>query len=241
MYNCSCRVIWINAQQRAFIFLGDDNEMDMAEYFYYNIVYGCMPDEVTDDDIKQTDKTIQYMIDNGVTEDVIIDILGRMPRKRKIDPSDIPDSLWKTNENLLKRDSFYYHNKLRLVAPAPIFNVKTGIMRESKFYLEMKMTFTLKDLRMYYESRFPKVVEDAKATNGALKYLLDNYKNAISGIEAIDIVLMLIDTAYADSRSGGMKPQNPLDLKKYEEQVVIELKRIKEEADLKNNNKIIWR
>lgn len=214
--------------------------MDIAEYFYYNIVYGCIPDDVTEENIEKTNKTVQYLLDAGMNDSMVIDMLTSMPRLKEIDHNDIPKSIWDIKENnLLKKDTFYYHNILHIIPPAPRLNVKSGEVKETKFFIEMIIFFTLDDLYRYYMARFGQLIKDKTKTIGGLKYLLNRYKNLVDRVESIDIVLNLIDTAYDNIKNKQIK--NPLDLQEYENEIAESFIVRKDAADLFKTNVIVWR
>lgn len=216
--------------------------MNVAEYFYYNIVYGAIPDNVTYEDIEKTNKTIQYILDSGIEKEMLLDIINMFPRKNYILPKDIPSQVWNLkNDNLLHKDEFYYHKELRISSKSPTLNINTGEITTEKFFLEMKIAFTLEDLYNYFNKCFPRHISNKEQDIGALKYLLGKYEKTLEDIKAVDFLLCLIDFVFNKTKNNTALVTTPLNLANFENDVYKNLKNIIDESKYSNLNKIIWR
>lgn len=205
--------------------------MDIVNYYYNNI--GVMPN---DDEKNQTLKTINYLKDNNISIKEIIDIIDKIPYKKTLAPEDLPESLW--HDSLIKRDMFYFHNEIHITSPAPYWNFKKNKIISEKFYLEMKIKYTIDDLIKYYYKAFPnnKEFEDNKKDIGAMQYLLNQYKK-IDFIENVDFILFLIDTC-SDMQTDCIEI---LDLKKCQNENYKFVSNKALNAKFESKNKIIWR
>jgi hypothetical protein len=115
--------------------------------------------------------------------------------------------------NLMERDVFYYHNKLRITSP-PVRvrqNEAGEMVRESSpFFLEMKSNFTLNDLLNYWYQQMNITPSDhmIKQDEGKFKYILTNY--------TLDEVLFSIDAARSIRKDRQLRPlRNAFELDKY--------------------------
>lgn len=205
--------------------------MDIVNYYYNNI--GVMPN---DDEKNQTLKTINYLKDNNISIKEIIDIIDKIPYKKTLAPEDLPESLW--HDSLIKRDMFYFHNEIHITSPAPYWNFENNKIISEKFYLEMKIKYTIDDLIKYYYKAFPnnKEFEDSKKDIGAMQYLLNQYKK-IDFIENVDFILFLIDTC-SDTQTDCIEI---LDLKKCQNENYKFVSNKALNAKFESKNKIIWR
>lgn len=211
--------------------------MDYAE-FYYNQVIGYYPFD-TDDNRRQTEKTIQYLFDAGVSEEDVLRFIEESPPKDCLTPDDLPDWLWEGS--LLERDTFYYHHTLHIKPKAPIFDQNTQKEKTDKFYLEMKIKYTMDDLIDYFYEvlKIDKDLCDYKKDGGSFNYLLNKYKK-ITFCEPIDFVLALIDS-HKPENNQHFSVQNVLDIQEKEAEVYDMMKRKTLEASLHKANRIIWR
>lgn len=211
--------------------------MDYAE-FYYSQVVGLYPFD-TDDYRIQTDKVIQHLVDAGISESDILRFIEESPPKDCLTPDDLPEWLWEGS--LLKKNTFYYHNTLHLRPPAPTFNPHSREVKASKFYLEMKIRYTMDDLvRYFYHTlRISTDLADKKKDEGSFNYLLNKYSK-LDFCEPIDFVLALID--YNKPDNNPMSPvQGILDITQSQAEVYDALKRKAAEASLHKANQILWR
>lgn len=200
---------------------------------YYRITNGYF-NEALD---KITEATLLYLIDNKYEFKDILEILKKSKIEDCFRPDSLPDSLW--DNSLLKRDTYYYHNILHITSKPPIWNPETLKVESEPFFMEIKINFTINDLlNYYYETCMVDMsLRNDKRDIGAFEHLLKTYAKAIDNIEAIDIVLMLIDEA----KNADILLSNPLKLQEMEIQVIPYLKRLSIEAKYDNANKIIWR
>lgn len=211
--------------------------MDYAE-FYYSQVVGLYPFD-TDDCRIQTDKVMQHLVDAGISESDIIRFIEESPPKDCLTPDDLPDWLWE--ESLLKKNTFYYHNTLHIRPPAPTFNPHSQSEKVEKFYLEMKIRYTMDDLiRYFYRTlRINSELADRKKDEGSFNYLLNKY-DKLEFCEAIDFVLALIDYNRPTNISA-FPVQSILDITQSQQDVYDLFKRKTAEASLQKANRIIWR
>lgn len=209
--------------------------MENLANYYYQYHYGVYNYD-TEKEYKITENTIAHLIDNEIPESTISGIIRTVEPGDYLSVENLPNELW--TGSLLKRDTFYYHKELRIKSEAPIYNKVTREVKSSKFFLEMKIQYTLDNLLSYYQKKAKTFDEllDRKRDLGALEYLLTKYSK-VSFIEPIDFVLSLIDTAGEDTRmSSGV-----LDLQRYENETYEHLKRKAEMARAHKHNIIIWR
>lgn len=209
-----------------------------AEY-YYAQTFGCIPTMIGVE-TEQTEKTIAYLVGNGLRDDEIYAVLDEISCKPhppvKITPEDLPGRLW--NDSLIERGEFYYHRLLQIKPPAPVFNLKENKITAEKDYLEIRIRFTLKHLLEYFtrRTRIDEVLIDEQRDLGSLKYLLQKYSK-ISVVRPLDFVLMLIDEAFeTHTQLNGV-----FDIQGNEAVVLERVKRMTAEAAVSGSNRIIWR
>lgn len=210
--------------------------MDFVE-LYYNLIWGCYP--FNDNKNKaMSQNLIDYLIEAGVSEDRILDFIEKAPRNDRLSPDILPVSLWENS--LLLRDVFYYHNLLHIKPEAPTWDPINGKKKSDKFYLEMKIMFSVEDILDYYYSLFniEHDLRDAKKDAGSVNYLSARFAK-FSFIESVDFILFLMD--YAKGNSNNYKIKNILDILTFEMDVYESLKSKVDEANLAKANKIIWR
>lgn len=202
-----------------------------------NLYYKILGENPTEEDRTATQKTFEHLLDNGFCDQDITNIFKDLPMHTKITPSDLPDKLW--DGSLLKRDTFYYHSQLR-IASAVRFDLRSSIESNTLPFIEMKIQYTLDDLRNYYYSMFPEQREfsEYKKDIGSLKYLLTKYSK-YTFIEPIDTVLFIIDEAKNSF-------QDQLDIielnnSRAEKTILQSLKQKVLIARGENCNKIMWR
>ena len=188
---------------------------------YINITYGYQIDTKERNKIKNI---VGYLYDNNYTNKFIIEYLLK-------NGTVLIDDLWK--DSLLKPNTFYYHNKLRITSNSPIWNVHIQ-EKTTKFYLEMIINFSIEDLLDYYYTKLsiPLEFRDTKRDAGAFKHMLN--KKYINKVESVDFLLALIDY------NKEMKNESiisPFDLK-YQREVYNRFQYI---IDNSKYNHIIWR
>lgn len=187
---------------------------------YLLVTYGCKINNT--DNIK---RIIYYLLDNEYEYDFILKYL------LTYGPC-LDDSLW--DNSILKPNTFYYHNSLTIMPGASIWNPN---MKEKapKFYLEMKIDFTIDDLLNYYyhELLIPIELRNYDKDKGAFEHLLKTYNNKFK-VEAIDFILFLID--YNKKEKSYIT--NVFDLQKHERETYDKVNYIVENSIHKD---IIWR
>lgn len=197
--------------------------------FYYDFNVGEFPEN--QDDFIITNKVLNYLIDAGISEASVIDLIIKdFDNKKHITKDDLPDKLW--NNSLLKKNTFYYHQELQILSPAPTWN------EVFPFYREMKIIYTEENILNYF-SKTLSVKEEWINKNkeiGSIKYLLKKYA-MFDFIEPIDFLLLLID--YVKSKE--IKVYKLYDISNLEMEFASIL-----EHDIKNSiekckNTIIWR
>lgn len=208
--------------------------MDLVEVFYETI-HGQYPFD-TNEYKEISQKTIDYLKDNGLSDGEILKAIEEMERVNAITYDALPESLWQNS--LLKKHKFYFHNQLQIRSPMPIWDPITNKTIAPKFYLEMRIKFTEKDLLDYFYKTMGvnSLLQDEKKDLAALKYLLDKYKK-LQFIEPIDFVLFLIDFASGQE----IKSHEVLSMCQYEATVIDVLQRKTEEAKLSKLNQVVWR
>lgn len=208
-------------------------DIDKIIYMYYKMTKGVMPSKEM---FSTTRKTVEYLIDNGLSEKEILTTLINTDSIDGVSPKDLPDSLWEGS--LIKRDTFYYHNILHITSPPPRWNPVTMKEEVSKYFLEMKIEFSENDVLYYYYAklRVPIELRDEKKDLGGIKFLLDKYKKM--KVESLDFVLSLIDFCVDNEE---IKVLNILDLSKAEKEVYEYYEYITSMAEHDKANKIIWR
>lgn len=189
---------------------------------YAYIVYGHT---IEDENIlKELRKTINYLIDNNYDKAFILSYL------LEYGPV-ISETLW--HDTLLKPNTFYYHEQLTIMPGPSIWN--PNIKEQShRFYLEMKIKYTIDDLLDYYytELLIPVELRDRSKDKGAFEHMLKKYTKF--KCEPIDFILYLID--YSKQEEAFIT--NVFDLQKYERETYEKINHIVENNIYKN---IIWR
>lgn len=205
--------------------------MNLLEFYFYNL-----GEEPSESEKIITNNTLSYLRDNDFTENQIINMIKDFPPKMALEPKDLPDKLW--NSSLVKRDVFYYHNELHITSPAPYWDFENDKIISSRFFLEMRIKYSVRDLISYYYKKIPmdSRLIDNKKDVGTMEYLLNKYKR-VSFIEPVDFVLYLIDEA-ANSEC---EINEMIDLKRFESDTFKYLERKTINAAAEKMNLIIWR
>lgn len=194
------------------------------DYLYIIDTYNQLTYSFLDIDNKDIKRIIYYLQDNDFNNKQILNYLLEYG-------SELNEILWENS--LLKPNTFYYHEQLTLMPEPAIWN--PNIKEQSqKFYLEMKIKYTIDDLLNYYynELLVPIELRDTNKDKGAFEHMLKKYIKF--NIEAIDFILYLID--YNKQENSFIT--NVFDLQKYERETYEKTKYI-----LENNiyKEIIWR
>ena len=206
--------------------------MNLVDFYYKHIV-GQEPKE---ESYNKTNKLIAYLKEADIEEALIIKVLEDVPHKDYLTHEDLPNWLWENS--ILKPKTFYYHHSLQITSPAPKYNMNKKYNNKTKFYLEMKIKYTVDDLIDYFYNTLgvPLEFKDKKKDGGAINYLLSKYSN-FTFIEPIDFVLALIER----DKSENLKVNNILDLTKHEQEVYNQLQALTANAKIAKANIIRWR
>lgn len=207
--------------------------MNYVDFFYSNIV-GSYPNSNDEYKIMITKSTIDYLLDNNFSANEIIEIIKQSNNDDCLYPSSLPDSLW--DNSLIKRNHFYYHKRLQIISKAPTFDIKTNMITTYPFYKEIIINFTIEDLINYFfeKMHIDKELIDIKKNGGSFNYILKKYA-AIKDIEALDLVLIMIDI------SKHHRVSNIISIEEYSREALETLRMWQKEAKSINANKIIWR
>lgn len=189
---------------------------------YAYVVYGHIIED--ENLLKKLKRTINYLIDNNYDNTFIFSyLLDYGPV--------ISEVLW--HNTLLKPDAFYYHEQLTIM-PGPSIWHPNMKEKSQKFYLEMKIKYTIDDLLNYYytELLIPVELRDRNKDKGAFEHMLKKYTKF--RCEPIDFILYLID--YNKQQEAFVT--NVFDLQKYERETYEKINYIVENSLHKN---IVWR
>jgi hypothetical protein len=101
--------------------------------------------------------------------------------------------VYRTHQNLISPDKFYYHNQLRITPGPPVrhLDINTGEIKkiEEAHYLEMRASYTIEDMIDYYVKQFGlnANADERKRLIGSFKYMLKSHE--------IESLLFMIDVA----------------------------------------------
>lgn len=121
--------------------------------------------------------------------------------------------------NLIDPEEIHYHNELRIFPGRKVvkidYNSGTFIPTETKTFLEMRASYTVKNLYEYFiskENMYIKDLVDKKQFVGAFNWLLSKFE--------IDDILFMIDKANSKVNNDptSLKLKHPLDLKQFIEE-----------------------
>lgn len=207
---------------------------ELTEYFYtYNIGYS-----VSEDISEKTEKVLQYLLDCDISEyDIINQVMPIECEEEYLTFDSLPESLWENS--ILEKDIYYMHRELHLISGSNVVDVYSGNTVESNPSIEMKIQYDWKDLLEYYCSKFDidyNMLNENKEI-GALKYIYDLCAEKYNDLNAVDIILYIIDTASASTE----KTISVLNLQDYLYETITFIYKIKRELEFNNYNKIIWR
>lgn len=145
-----------------------------------------------DDRVIATANTIDYLFDCGFSFNEILEELYRH-NEESITYSNLSDKLWKGS--LIKRDAFYLHRSLRLVSPAPSYNIESDEEISYPFYCEMKIRFTETDVLNFFKERLTetgRILQDDRADLAVLRNMMVKFSR-IDYVEPLDLVLCAIE------------------------------------------------
>ena len=187
---------------------GDTMRDELLRYFYENKA-GRAPD--TEQQEQLTLCTIDYLLDNGLSAEEIFGAIDRSCLKDTMVwmPEDLPDDLWVVNlqkkqnrktgewyeqqDNLIERDTFYYHPRLRIVSKPPYINRRGQEIMEP-FFCEPVIRFTVQDVSNYFfEIRGIDQEIFSEQIHSRTRGVLAGARQRIKFMTPVDYVLFLID------------------------------------------------
>jgi len=226
------------------------NAQELTDYFYRDI----KGYSVNLDSEKQTKLTLAYLLDNGIEKEEILDLLFQLKDNDCISHETLPDNLWVINErhkvdkrtgmfytiqdNLVKRDTFYYHPSLMLRSKLPsIVNGKEVI---KPYYCEPRCRFTVTDLIEYFcfKIQTNTLYMETEYARNSIFTGLKNYQEAFKIIEPLDIMMFSIDYA---AQEGKYAFSTFMQLQQYLGAVIEELKVRVAHVRAFGYDKIVWR
>ena len=202
--------------------------MEKITMDFYELMVGTTPSE---EDVKNLNGCVLYLKDNNFSDREIFNILSDN-KNINIKASELPSKYWEGS--LLKPNTFYYHDKLRIMSKAPKWDPETLREITYPYFLEMKIMFTMDDLIEYFYQKtlIPVELRNRKNEEASFKYLLDKYK--VMKTEPIDFILFLIDSAKEEDSI-----YKVFDLQKYEPDVFKMFERLNIDKTIKKE--IVWR
>ena len=202
--------------------------MEKITMDFYELMVGTTPSE---EDIKNLNGCVLYLKDNNFSDREIFNILSDS-KNINIKASELPSKYWEGS--LLKPNTFYYHDRLRIMSKAPKWDPETLREITYPYFLEMKLMFTMDDLIEYFYQKtlIPVELRNRKNEEASFKYLLDKYK--VMKTEPIDFILFLIDSVKEEDSI-----YKVFDLQKYEPDVFKMFERLNSDKTIKKE--IVWR
>lgn len=202
--------------------------MEKITMDFYELMVGTTPNE---EDVKNLNGCVLYLKDNNFSDREIFNILSDS-KNINIKASELPSKYWEGS--LLKPNTFYYHDKLRIMSKAPKWDPETLREITYPYFLEMKIMFTMDDLIEYFYQKtlIPVELRNRKNEEASFKYLLDKYK--VMKTEPIDFILFLIDSVKEEDSI-----YKVFDLQKYEPDVFKMFERLNSDKTIKKE--IVWR
>ena len=202
--------------------------MEKITMDFYELMVGTTPSE---EDIKNLNGCVLYLKDNNFSDREIFNILSDS-KNINIKASELPSKYWEGS--LLKPNTFYCHDKLRIMSKAPKWDPETLREITYPYFLEMKIMFTMDDLIEYFYQKtlIPVELRNRKNEEASFKYLLDKYK--VMKTEPIDFILFLIDSVKEEDSI-----YKVFDLQKYEPDVFKMFERLNSDKTIKKE--IVWR
>ena len=222
---------------------------ELTAYFYSNII----GHSTTLTEEKVTEATIQYLVDSSISEEEIKKIMISYTTE-VMTPYNLPDSLWIVNpkvrddkstgeqyeiqDNLIKRNEFYYHPKLMLRSKMP--KIVKGKEIVEPYYCEPLCRFTVSDLIDYFCDKIQvhKMYMDNRYAVNSIFRNMAVYRKASTVIDPLDIMLYSIDFA-ADE--GNYHFSTFMQLQQYLGKVVENLKARMAFIKAYGYDKIVWR
>lgn len=202
--------------------------MEKITMDFYELMVGTTPSE---EDVKNLNGCVLYLKDNNFSDREIFNILNDS-KNINIKASELPSKYWEGS--LLKPNTFYYHDRLRIMSKAPKWDPETLREITYPYFLEMKIMFTMDDLIEYFYQKtlIPVELRNRKNEEASFKYLLDKYK--VMKTEPIDFILFLIDSVKEEDSI-----YKVFDLQKYEPDVFKMFEKLNSDKTIKKE--IVWR
>lgn len=232
------------------------NAQELTDYFYRDI----KGHSVDFDSENKTKLTLDYLFESGLEKEEIINLLIQLKNVDYLTPKKLPDSLWIINEkvrvnkrtgetytiqdNLVKRDTFYFHPRLMLRSPMP--KIVKGKEVLKPYYCEPVCRFTVKNLAEYFCSKSQvniMFVNDIQLGQ-ELWYYLRQYRDFCKVFDVLDLLLFSIDFA-ADNDSSRFSSRSNFksvsQLQQYFSVVIEDLKTRVLYIQAYGYDKIVWR
>ena len=202
--------------------------MEKITMDFYELMVGTTPNE---EDVKNLNGCVLYLKDNNFSDREIFNILSDS-KNINIKASELPSKYWEGS--LLKPNTFYYHDRLRIMSKAPKWDPETLREITYPYFLEMKIMFTMDDLIEYFYQKtlIPVELRNRKNEEASFKYLLNKYK--VMKTEPIDFILFLIDSVKEEDSI-----YKVFDLQKYEPDVFKMFEKLNSDKTIKKE--IVWR
>ena len=224
-------------------------DQNLTDYFYNNIIGHSVSiaKEIA------TKATIRYLLESNVSEKEIKQTMMSY-NDDVILPSNLPDKLWIVNpymkedkntgemyevqDNLIKRNEFYYHPRLMLRSAMP--KIVKGKEVIEPYYCEPVCRFTVQDLIDYFCNKIQthKVYMNTRYSVNSIWQNMRIFKNVSKVIEPLDIMLFSIDCA---ARNGNYHFSTFMQLQQYLEETVEDLKTRMAYMQAYGFDKIVWR
>lgn len=185
-------------------------------------------------------ESFNTILDRGWTESEIYKVLGN--NTYDINKAQILSLFNNKQEhlNIIKSNTFYYHNVLRCMAKPPRqeWDLNTGVIKDitDPYFLEMKASFTMYELVNYYYKQMDLVFDNSSYNRykGAFEFLIKKF--------GLDLVLFMIDTARDNIVSEDMtKPKTPVSIAEFEHDAKERLNQKISETRCTGDDKIVIR
>lgn len=207
----------------------------------YDIAFSFIEKHTTTQQLfNEVVESFNKVLDNGWTEIEIYKVLGN----KTFDTNKTPIiSLFNHKHeaiNLIKSNTFYYHNILRCMAKPPRqeWDMNSGVITDiiDPYFLEMKASFTMYELVNYYYNQMDLVFDKTSYNRfkGAFEFLINKF--------GVDLVLFMIDAARDTIVSEDMtKPKTPVSIAEYEHDARERLNQKTSETRCTGDDKIVIR
>lgn len=222
---------------------------ELTLYFYSNVIGHSVEQEKEN----ATRATMQYLLESGVPEDEIKRTLISYETDI-VTPHNLPDELWIVNpqirdskatgevyqvqDNLIKRNEFYYHSQLMLRSSLP--KIVNGNEIIEPYYCEPRCRFTIYDLIDYFCDKIQthRMYMNTRYSINSIFKNLKVYQEISHTIDPLDIMMFSIDCA-ADK--GNYHFSTFMQLQQYMEETVNDLQSRAAHIRAYGYDKIVWR